>query len=73
MKRIVHISMVYALSSYPGGVGSKLISGTLDWGRAVGGDYFDLNNLVGNPARSLYQRFGFSEIAINMTRPIAAG
>jgi RNA-directed DNA polymerase len=26
----------------------------------------------GNPARSLYQRFGFSDAAINMTRPIVA-
>jgi ribosomal protein S18 acetylase RimI-like enzyme len=72
-KKIIHISMVYVLPSYRrAGVGSKLISGTLDWGRAVGGDYFDLNVLAGNPAKSLYQKFGFSDVAINMTRPIAA-
>jgi GNAT superfamily N-acetyltransferase len=72
-KRIIHISIVYVLPSFRrAGVGSKLISQTLDWGRHVGGDYFDLNVVAGNPARSLYQKFGFSDAAINMTRPIAA-
>jgi ribosomal protein S18 acetylase RimI-like enzyme len=40
--------------------------------RDVGGDYFDLNVVAGNPARSLYQKFGFSDVAINMIRPIVA-
>jgi hypothetical protein len=44
----------------------------LEWGRHAGGDYFDLNVVVGNPARSLYQKFGFSDAAINMTLPIVA-
>jgi len=70
-KRIIHISVVYVLPSFRrAGIGSKLISQTLDWGHALGGDCFDLNVVVGNPARSLYQKFGFSEAAINMTRPI---
>jgi ribosomal protein S18 acetylase RimI-like enzyme len=70
-KRIIHISVVYVLPSYRrAGVGSKLISQTLDWGRDVGGDYFDLNVVAGNPARSLYRKLGFSEAAINMTRPL---
>jgi GNAT superfamily N-acetyltransferase len=72
-KRIIHISVVYVLPSFRrAGVGSKLISQTLDWGHVVGGDYFDLNVVVGNPARSIYQKFGFSEVAINMTRPIVS-
>jgi GNAT superfamily N-acetyltransferase len=72
-KRIIHISIVYVLPSFRrAGVGSKLISQTLDWGRHVGGDYFDLNVVAGNPARSLYQKFGFSDAAIKMTRPIEA-
>ena len=72
-RRIIHISIVYVLPSFRrAGVGSKLISQTLDWGRHVGGDYFDLNVVAGNPARSLYQKFGFSDAAINMTCPIAA-
>jgi GNAT superfamily N-acetyltransferase len=72
-KKIIHISVVYVLPSFHRtGVASKLISQMLDWGRHVGGDYFDLNVVVGNPARSLYQKFGFSDAAINMTRPIVA-
>jgi ribosomal protein S18 acetylase RimI-like enzyme len=72
-KKIIHISVLYVLPSFrQTGVASKLISQMLDWGRHVGGDYFDLNVAVGNPARSLYQKFGFSDAAINMTRPILA-
>ena len=72
-KKIIHIGIVYVLPSLRRtGVASKLISRMLDWGRHAGGDYFDLNVVAGNPARSLYQKFGFSDAAINMTRPIAA-
>jgi GNAT superfamily N-acetyltransferase len=72
-KKIIHISVVYVLPSFRRtGVASELISQMLDWGRHAGGDYFDLNIVVGNPARSLYQKFGFSDAAINMTRPIVA-
>jgi GNAT superfamily N-acetyltransferase len=72
-KKIIHISVVYVLPSFRRtGVASKLMSQILDWGRHAGGDYFALNVVVGNPARSLYQKFGFSDAAINMTRPILA-
>jgi GNAT superfamily N-acetyltransferase len=72
-KRIIHISVVYVLPSFRrAGVGSKLIAQTLNWGHVVGGDYFDLNVVAGNPARSIYQKFGFSAVAINMTRPIVS-
>jgi hypothetical protein len=46
------------------------MSQILDWWRHAGGDHFDLNVVAGNPARSLYQKFGFSDAAINMTRPL---
>jgi ribosomal protein S18 acetylase RimI-like enzyme len=73
-KKIIHISVVYVLPSFRRtGVASKLMSHMLDWGRHAGGDYFDLNVVAGNPARSLYQKFGFSDAAINMTRPIIVG
>jgi GNAT superfamily N-acetyltransferase len=72
-KKIIHISVVYVLPSFRRtGVASKIMSQMLDWGRHIGGDYFDLNVVVGNPARSLYQKFGFSDAAVNMTRPILA-
>jgi GNAT superfamily N-acetyltransferase len=71
--KIIHIGILFVLPSFRRkGVASKLISEMLDWGKSAGGDYFDLNVLVGNPARSLYQKFGFSDAAINMIRPIAA-
>jgi GNAT superfamily N-acetyltransferase len=70
-KKIVHISVVYVLPAFRRtGVASKIMSQILDWGRQVGGDYFDLNVVAGNPAKSLYEKFGFSDAAINMTRPI---
>lgn len=72
-KKVIHIGILFVLPSFrQKGVASKLISEMLDWGKSAGGDYFDLNVLVGNPARSLYQQFGFSDAAINMIRPIAA-
>lgn len=72
-KNIVHISVVYVLPDFRRkGVASKLMLRILDWGRQAGGDYFDLNAVVGNPARSFYEKFGFSDAAINMTRPIVA-
>ena len=70
-KKIIHVSVIYVLSGFRRtGVASKLMSQILDWGRQVGGDYFDLNVVAGNPARSLYEKFGFRDAAINMTRPI---
>jgi ribosomal protein S18 acetylase RimI-like enzyme len=72
-KRIVHLSVVYVLPSFRrAGVGSQLISQLLKWGDNVGGDYFDLNVVVGNPAKLLYEKFGFSDVAVNMTRPMGA-
>lgn len=57
-KKIIHIGVLYVLPSFRRtGVASKLMSQMLDWGRHAGGDYFDLNVVVGNPARSLYQKF----------------
>jgi len=70
-KKIVHLSVVYVLPDYRRlGVATKLISRTLEWGHILRADYFDLNVLVANPARSLYQRFGFSEVAVNMIKLI---
>lgn len=71
--KIVHMRIVYVLPSFRGGgVGSKLIAHALDWAHRVGGDYFDLNVMADNPARSLYKKFGFSEVAINMMKSLHA-
>jgi ribosomal protein S18 acetylase RimI-like enzyme len=70
-KKIIHLRFVYVQPSFRGlGVGSKLICVALERGRRVGGDYCDLNVLADNPARSLYKKFGFSEVAINMIKPL---
>jgi GNAT superfamily N-acetyltransferase len=60
-KRTLHISVVYVLPSLRrSGIGSKLIARILDWGRTVGIEQCDLNVLSRNPARSLYEKLGFS-------------
>jgi ribosomal protein S18 acetylase RimI-like enzyme len=70
-KKIIHLRFVYVQPSFRGlGVGSKLICVAVERGRRVGGDYCDLNVLADNPARSLYKKFGFSEVAINMIKPL---
>ena len=70
-KTIIHLRFVYVQPSFRGvGVGSKLIFAALEWGRRVGGDYCDLNVLAENPARSLYKKFGFSEVAVNMIKAL---
>jgi ribosomal protein S18 acetylase RimI-like enzyme len=70
-KMIIHLRSVYVQPGFRGaGVGSKLISDVLEWGGRMGGDYCDLNVLAENPARSLYKKFGFSEVAINMIKAL---
>jgi ribosomal protein S18 acetylase RimI-like enzyme len=70
-KRIIHLRFVYVQPPYRGlGAGSKLIAAALDWGRRAGGDCCDLNVLAQNPARTLYTKLGFSEVAINMIKSL---
>jgi GNAT superfamily N-acetyltransferase len=66
-KRTLHISVVYVLPSLRrSGIGSKLIARILDWGRTVGIEQCDLNVLSRNPARSLYEKLGFSVVEVKM-------
>jgi GNAT superfamily N-acetyltransferase len=68
-KKTLHISVVYVLPQWRrGGSGSRLIAKLLDWGRAAGCELCDLNVLSGNPARSLYERCGFSVSEVKMVR-----
>ncbi len=63
----LHISVVYVLPSLRrSGIGSKLIARILDWGRTVGIEQCDLNVLSRNPARSLYEKLGFSVVEVKM-------
>ena len=66
-KSTLHISVVYVLPSLRrSGIGSKLIARILDWGRTVGIEQCDLNVLSRNPARSLYEKLGFSVVEVKM-------
>jgi GNAT superfamily N-acetyltransferase len=66
-KKTLHISVVYVLPSLRcNGIGGKLLASVLDWGRTVGSEQCDLNVLSRNPARSLYDKHGFSVFEVKM-------
>ena len=70
-KKTLHISVVYVLPPFRrGGIGAHLIAKLLDWGRGAGCELCDLNVLSGNPARSLYERCGFSVSEVKMVRSL---
>jgi GNAT superfamily N-acetyltransferase len=70
-KKTLHISVVYVLPQLRrGGIGGRLIAKLLDWGRAAGCELCDLDVLSGNPARSLYERCGFSISQVKMVRSL---
>jgi GNAT superfamily N-acetyltransferase len=66
-KKTLHISVVYVLPSLRrNGIGGKLLASILEWGRTVGSEQCDLNVLSENPARSLYDKHGFSVVEVKM-------
>jgi GNAT superfamily N-acetyltransferase len=68
-RRVLHINALYVLDSHrTRGVGQKLLEAILDWGRSQGCVEAELNTLVANPARSLYEKLGFRAFEIQMTR-----
>ena len=70
-KKTLHISVAYVLPQLRrGGIGGRLIAKLLDWGRAAGCEQCDLNVLSRNPARSLYERCGFSASEVKMVRSL---
>jgi ribosomal protein S18 acetylase RimI-like enzyme len=73
-KKTLHISAVYVLPQFRrGGIGSALLTRLLDWGRAAGSEQCDLNVLTNNPAKSLYEKHGFSVLEVKMTRSFGTG
>jgi len=73
-KKTIHIHVVYVLPPFRrSGVASALLSQILDWGRAVGAEQCTLNVLANNPARSLYDKIGFSEFELKLVRPMQSG
>lgn len=68
-KRLLHISVVYVLPPARGlGIATRLLTTLFEWGRMQGIEACDLNVLAGNPAKSLYEKFGFSVVQFKMTR-----
>jgi GNAT superfamily N-acetyltransferase len=70
-KKLLHISAVYVLPPARGaGIGSRLMTAILAWGRASGCELCDLNVVARNPAKSLYEKHGFSVFEFKMMRPL---
>jgi GNAT superfamily N-acetyltransferase len=68
-KTTLHISIAYVLPQHRRkGIATVFLKKMLDWGRAVGADQCDLNVLSNNPAKSLYQKHGFSIFELSMVR-----
>jgi ribosomal protein S18 acetylase RimI-like enzyme len=71
-KKTMHVSVVYVLPKFRrAGVASKLMSRALDWGRIEGAECCILNVLAENPAKSLYEKHGFSGVEIEMRKPLS--
>jgi len=70
-RRVWHISVVYVLPQFRrAGIGGQLLARILDCGRAAGIEQCDLNVLAGNPAKSLYEKHGFSVLEVRMVRSL---
>lgn len=66
-KPVLHIHGVYVEPDHRGeGIGRRLLEAALEWGREKGCVEAELNTLVGNPARNLYERMGFKVFELEM-------
>jgi GNAT superfamily N-acetyltransferase len=66
-KPVLHIHGVYVEPDHRGeGIGRRLLEAALEWGREKGCVEADLNTLVGNPARELYEQIGFEVFQLKM-------
>lgn len=66
---ILHIHGIYVdESARRQGIGQQLMESALVWGREHGCDLAELNVLVNNPARYLYEQTGFQMYQYQMSR-----
>jgi aminoglycoside 6'-N-acetyltransferase I len=66
-KSVLHIRSLYVKPSSRGqGIGRKLLEAALEWGRGKGCQEVDLNVLLSNPARKLYESLGFTGFELKM-------
>jgi GNAT superfamily N-acetyltransferase len=68
-KNRLHIGAIYTTpNARRHGVARQLLHHLLKWGQQMNAIEIDLNVLVANPARQLYEQFGFEPREISMTR-----
>ena len=73
VKTRLHISAVYTVpSARHKGVAKRLIPEVLDWGRQMNAVEADINVLVGNTARRLYDQLGFQAHEISMIKALSS-
>jgi ribosomal protein S18 acetylase RimI-like enzyme len=70
-KKTLHISVVYVRPQFRRRhIADALVADMLTWGASAGAVECDLNVLMNSPARSLYEKHGFSAFEIKMVRPL---
>jgi GNAT superfamily N-acetyltransferase len=66
-KSVFHVHSLYVDANHRGqGLGGRLLQAGLQWGRRKGCLEAELNVLVGNPARKLYENMGFETVELRM-------
>jgi GNAT superfamily N-acetyltransferase len=69
--RVLHVSALYVSRPYRRkGIGQAMLDGILEWGRVAGCAQAELNVLVDNPARFLYEKSGFAISHSRMARKL---
>jgi GNAT superfamily N-acetyltransferase len=70
-ERVLHISALFVSPPFRRkGIGRTLLEALLEWGRDTECVEGELNVLVDNPARALYEKLEFSAARIKMTRKL---
>ena len=68
----LHLSAIYTVPhARRKGVAKQLLEYLLHWGQQMNVNEVDLNVLIDNPARYLYEQFGFKPHEISMTKKLA--
>ena len=69
--RLLHIHSMYVVPEHRrAGIGQALLDAVLEWGGREGCDQVELDVLVANPARALYEKAGFRDFELKMTRDL---
>jgi GNAT superfamily N-acetyltransferase len=73
-KKTIHIHVVYVYPQFRRrGIATALLTRILDWGRELGAEQCTLNVLANNPARSLYDKHGFSTFELKLVSSLQSG